>query len=407
VKALDAILVSTLDRLQSQVKQRVEEAELAVQGVLLEAEEQEMEPDPRSIVQALERVAGLRLQLDAAGLEQLRQDPARLQRMLPDLVEASLGVRAWAGVVQAMERRLGESLGLEAALKAPIDWDQAEDQLRDALRSLWERRQQETQADLQRDLTAWIALGDPADPALRVRLLVRMSYGQRAFFDRRTHQKRSVMVARLMYPFFAVELLPTLDSRSLADDILEHLERAHEALYASLGSGELRRLQDPGADGPSEEQADLLSRARQAEDGTALPEGPVADWPDPARQAAAPLLGRLTASHSYRRLILSVGDRLWVDYLTQMEALRTSIGLEAYGQRDPLVQYKSRASDMFRQLMHDIRAGVISRIFRLGAPAPASPPAAAETARPPAAGNLAAPQAQLEAQGGKRKRRRH
>ncbi len=68
VKALDAILVSTLDRLEAQVKQRVEEAELAVQGVLLEAEEQEKELDPRSIVQALERVAGLRLQLDAAGL---------------------------------------------------------------------------------------------------------------------------------------------------------------------------------------------------------------------------------------------------------------------------------------------------------------------------------------------------
>jgi preprotein translocase subunit SecA len=47
-----------------------------------------------------------------------------------------------------------------------------------------------------------------------------------------------------------------------------------------------------------------------------------------------------------------------------MEALRTSIGLEAYGQRDPLVQYKSRAFDMFGHLQADIRAGVVSRLFR-------------------------------------------
>ena len=51
-----------------------------------------------------------------------------------------------------------------------------------------------------------------------------------------------------------------------------------------------------------------------------------------------------------------------------MEALRTSIGLEAYGQRDPLVQYKSRAVDMFRGLLGSIRAGVIARLFQLSAP---------------------------------------
>jgi preprotein translocase subunit SecA len=116
-------------------------------------------------------------------------------------------------------------------------------------------------------------------------------------------------------------------------------------------------------------------------------------------------MGRLTASQSYRRLILSVGDRLWVDYLTQMEALRTSIGLEAYGQRDPLVQYKSRASDMFRQLMHDIRAGVVSRLFRVQAPAPQ--PAPAEDARPTDGGGEPAAAGQLPPQSAKRKRRRH
>jgi preprotein translocase subunit SecA len=63
-----------------------------------------------------------------------------------------------------------------------------------------------------------------------------------------------------------------------------------------------------------------------------------------------------------------------------MEALRTSIGLEAYGQRDPLVQYKSRAFDMFQQLMADIRAGVASRLFRRACPT-AAPTKEIETRR--------------------------
>ena len=46
-----------------------------------------------------------------------------------------------------------------------------------------------------------------------------------------------------------------------------------------------------------------------------------------------------------------------------MEALRVSIGLEAYAQRDPLVQYKTKGFAMFQQLMEDMRYGVVNRMF--------------------------------------------
>jgi len=65
----------------------------------------------------------------------------------------------------------------------------------------------------------------------------------------------------------------------------------------------------------------------------------------------------------HRHILLSVISELWVDYLTRVDALRVSIGLEAFAQRDPLVQYKGQASEMFRALLSDIRAGVISRMF--------------------------------------------
>jgi preprotein translocase subunit SecA len=106
-------------------------------------------------------------------------------------------------------------------------------------------------------------------------------------------------------------------------------------------------------------------------------------------------------------LILAVGDRLWVDYLTQMEGLRTAIGLEAYGQRDPLVQYKSRAFDMFSHLQSDIRAAVVARLFRSPAPArPAVPmPGRAGPEEEPRPGPIeAAPSADAPR---KKRRRRH
>jgi len=46
-----------------------------------------------------------------------------------------------------------------------------------------------------------------------------------------------------------------------------------------------------------------------------------------------------------------------------MEALRVSIGLEAYAQRDPLVQYKNRAFELFQELLGNMRSGVVTRMF--------------------------------------------
>ena len=75
------------------------------------------------------------------------------------------------------------------------------------------------------------------------------------------------------------------------------------------------------------------------------------------------ILGEHLQNEAYRELLLRTISEQWVEYLTQMEGLRVSIGMEAYAQRDPLVQYKSRASEMFKSLLADVRMAVISRVF--------------------------------------------
>jgi len=91
----------------------------------------------------------------------------------------------------------------------------------------------------------------------------------------------------------------------------------------------------------------------------------LADLQGDTRDIVRDFLGDRVALELQKRVMLSFVSRLWIDYLTDMENLRQGIGLEAFGQRDPLVEYKRRAYQMFQQLMEDIRQGIVSRVFAL------------------------------------------
>ena len=78
-------------------------------------------------------------------------------------------------------------------------------------------------------------------------------------------------------------------------------------------------------------------------------------------------------------VLLNVIDRNWVGHLTAIDELRQGIGLRAYGQRDPLVEYKSEAFNMFQGLLAGIRQEVVHAIFHVAlqqAPAPPTKPPA-------------------------------
>jgi len=65
-----------------------------------------------------------------------------------------------------------------------------------------------------------------------------------------------------------------------------------------------------------------------------------------------------------RYTILSAIDRLWQEHLYHMDSLRNAIGLRAYGQRDPLIEYKMEAFKMFDELMVNIKTEICHNIFR-------------------------------------------
>ena len=67
-----------------------------------------------------------------------------------------------------------------------------------------------------------------------------------------------------------------------------------------------------------------------------------------------------------KTLFLRVIDELWVDHLEQMEYLRDSVRLRAYGQRDPLVEYKIEGQKLFAELQSIIGSQVANLVFKIG-----------------------------------------
>ena len=66
-----------------------------------------------------------------------------------------------------------------------------------------------------------------------------------------------------------------------------------------------------------------------------------------------------------RLLMLRTVDIYWVHHLTAMDNLRQGIGLHAFGQRDPLVMYKTEGSRMFQALLDRIQHDVVHSIYQV------------------------------------------
>lgn len=74
-------------------------------------------------------------------------------------------------------------------------------------------------------------------------------------------------------------------------------------------------------------------------------------------------------------ILLRAVDSKWIDHIDAMEQLRQGIHLRAYGQRDPLMDYKFEGADMFDEMIHQMREEVTTYVFKsyVGHSAPMSP----------------------------------
>ena len=406
-QAVDEQMTLAIERLDDQVEQRVEIAEIAVDAAIFEAEEEGRAVDPSGILSVVEQAAGLRIQMDDEALKQVRDDPQSFQPRIREMVEASFSLRIWAGLIQAVERRIGESLNLQPNISASMDWDQAAIDLEKAIDTVWDARTERILGDIEVDLKNTVKENSTLTTRDRIRLLIQMSYGKRSFFDRKTHQRQSVSVARLSYPFYAADLISNRDAEELTDRVMQHLDGAQESLKALLGNAAFAGLAGSKLGQLETRTQDQIRTAIGQESFDQYAgQGPLSSLPDEGRETISSVLGSRALSRAHRELFLSVGDREWVDYLTEMEALRTSIGLEAYGQRDPLVQYKSKAFDLFNVLLASIRAGIVAHMFRLRTTAASGSVARQAPSPQQAPADTSKPDQPAKKSGARRKRKR-
>ena len=66
-----------------------------------------------------------------------------------------------------------------------------------------------------------------------------------------------------------------------------------------------------------------------------------------------------------RVILLKVIDRKWMDHIDDMDQLRQGVGLQAYGQRNPLVEYKLNGYEMFDSMIENIREDTVRLLFNV------------------------------------------
>lgn len=212
---------------------------------------------------------------------------------------------------------------------------------------------------LLRELDTLLARADAQkrDRSTVIRILNTLPLARRqAGFDNKTHRAQSQDYVRFHYSFLAAQLLADREAAWVQTDVLEHLEEAATTLEEIWGNVEFSRI--------AQNASSLADFGRAAEAANLdAEEGALSDLSEEQRATLKLELGSRHLTQIFRSVLLKAITEQWVEYLTAVESLRVSIGLEAYGQRDPLVQYKTKASEMFQDLLRDIRSSVVNNMF--------------------------------------------
>ncbi len=365
LQAVHEILASAEERMQTQIEERMEAVDTFFEGLSMADETDTRQPT--ELVSELSNAARLPLKMSTEEARKLRQDGRKMAAGIKDQINMALRIQAVSRMLGAVERRIEESLEMNPTELAQESWQVLSEQIAERANELLDRRQERLVGEngqIVKDLNSMLErLPAAVTDQTVLALLMQLPQGARASFDKRTHRRVVQRTTRLTYIYYAASLLEDRDEKDITEAVLDHLEEAQQAIHLAWGQAELNRLAAASlADVEETARRSLLETLGLPEDSP-LVRQPMGALPDEERAALTQELGRRALTGIYRQLLLSVITELWVDYLTQMEALRVSIGLEAYAQRDPLVQYKGRAGELYQALQSNIRMGVVTRMF--------------------------------------------
>ncbi len=353
LRAIENLLDVTEENLQAQISSREDTLDAYFEG-LREREDAE-QLRPQKMLEEIGNLVGMQLRLNGEQLRRLGEDPEDTKEDIRNLVSANLTVLYASRVISAVQNRFGEALAEKFEIS---NWDDAADKIAEAAESALKRRRERLVGEsgqIRQDIEN--LMPREINDTTKLQLLLSLSQGARTDFDQKTHRQIKRVFSRFSYVFLIAQLLEGQDAEQVIENVLTHLEEAEEALRFAWGQREYARIS-----ANAQRLADFGVAAKMAFGEERLNET-AASLGESDREALVESIGKYALNEVHRQILLSATTELWVDYLTRIEALRVSIGLEAYAQRDPLVQYKAKASEMFAQLVEDIRGLVISRVF--------------------------------------------
>ena len=362
LRAIESLIEKTEEGLQAQIEAREDTLDAYFDG--LRDREDTERPRPQKMVEEINNLLSMQLRLNGEQLRALGEDPEDAKETIRNLLATQLTLIYASRIIAAVQNRIGEALGEKFEIS---NWEDAADKITEAAQKALERRRERLVGEngqiaqdinnlMPRDASSR-PVGQSANDTTKLQLLLSLSQGARTDFDQKTHRQIKRVFTRFSYAFLIAQLLEGQKADGVVEDVLSHLEEAEEALRFAWGEREYARLS-----ANAQQLSDFGVAAKMAFGEERLNE-PASSLGESDREALIEAIGRYALNEVHRQLLLGATSELWVDYLTRIEALRVSIGLEAYAQRDPLVQYKARASEMFAQLVEDIRALVISRVF--------------------------------------------
>ncbi len=327
-------------------------------------------PSSGELLNQLSESFRIPLKLSGSELRRLMDGDDEIEEMLRSQIENHLLAINVKRVTGSLEHRLGEDLGIDPADLQGQPWEDVHDRILDEVEGKFARDDERLlgkEGQITADVDAILAkiANNLMDERNLISLLMMLTLGSRMEFDRKTHERRTQRYTRLTYTYLVAKLMEDYSPAEATEKILSHLEQGLRVLEILRGVMEWQRIQRSEITLNQLENAVLsqLSGKWGQERFEEVVNSPLSVL-DPQEQTdLRTILGRRLQNEAYREILVMVISRQWVEYLTQIEALRVSIGMEAYAQRDPLVQYKSQASTLFQELMGEIRMGVISRLF--------------------------------------------
>ncbi len=356
---LEQLVHRGLEQIESGVSRLLDAAAIAYEGAEMEAQEAGRELDARTAVQAVAGQTGL--PLDHAAFRDLRG--RQLERAITAQVEEQAQVQAKMRLIGQVAPRAGlGSLEVDRELLTEADDDTLARVLLDAVDRALSERVEQIKQGLDTDVVERISRAEDCQPETLLQTLEELRFGIQSGFDQQ-HRRVNQRMQRFEYTAWVADRLAGWGRDALRELVLDHLSDAIDSWAKVWGRLEFQRVGARALGDLDELTRAGLAQALGQSRFDELAGTQVAALPTQDAEAVRAYLGEQMLFNMQRQSMLDATSRLWVEYLTEIEVLRQGIGLQSYGQKDPLAEYKVRAYEMFQELLESIRAQVVAAMF--------------------------------------------